>query len=48
MPTLCLEETQKRNDTIYPELFLMVRGIHLNKIACVMASQKQEELSVNN
>ena len=48
VPTLCLKDSQTRNDAIHPELLLTVGVIRWNKIGWVLATQKQEELSVNN
>ena len=48
MPTLCLKDPQTRNDSVFPEIFLMVGVIHGNKVRWVLATQKQEKLSVNN
>ena len=48
VPTLCMKDPPTRNDTIHPELLLMVGMIRWNKVAWVLATQKQEELSVNN
>ena len=48
VPALCLKDPQKRNDTIHPEILLTVGVIHWNKVIWVLATQKQEELSVNN
>ena len=48
VPALYLKDPQTRNDTIHPDLLLTVRVICWNKVAWVLATQKQEELSVNN
>ena len=48
VPTLCLKDPQTRSDPIHPELLLTVGVIPWNKVAWVLATQKQEELSVNN
>ena len=47
VPVLYLKDHQIGNDTIYPELLQTVGVIRLNKVAWVLATQRQE-LSVNN
>ena len=39
---LCLKDPQLENDTIYPELHLMVVVIHWNKVAKVLATLIQQ------
>ena len=48
VPTLCLKDSQTRNDTIHLEPLLTVGVIRCNKDAWVLATQKQEELSFND
>ena len=48
LPMLFLKDPLIRNHTIHPELLPMVGVIHWNKAAWVLATQRQEELSVNN
>ena len=43
-----LKESQIGNDTIHLELFPTLGVIQCNKVAWVLATQRQEELSVNN
>ena len=40
VPTLCLKDSQIGNETIHPEL-LLVRMIYWNKVAWVLATQRQ-------
>ena len=48
VPTLCLKDPRIGNDRIHLELLLTVWMIRWNKFARVLATQRQEELSVNN
>ena len=47
VPTLCLKDPPIGNDTIHPD-FLTVGVIRWNKVNWVLATHKEEELSVNN
>ena len=47
VPTLCLKGPRIENDTIHPEL-LTFGVIRWNKVAFVLATQRQEELFVKN
>ena len=46
--TQCLKDLQIGNDTIHSELLLTVGVIRWNKIAWMLATQRQEKLFVNN
>ena len=49
MLMLCLKNSLIGNNTIHPELLLMVRIICWNKVALVLVTQKQEALlTINN
>ena len=48
VPMLCLKDPQIGNDTIHQQLLLTVGVIPWNKVAWVLATQKQEELSTIN